>query len=91
MPETHSTVPTPDTPLRHCAGWHLRLTCSQCRRVSALDCSDLARNLGGSVPLWRCVCRMRCRDCGAVPERVDMLHGLDEARSARAVRTVRLI
>ena len=46
---------------------------------------------GDNVALWRVVCRMRCRDCGAAPERVEMLHGVDEARSVRAVRTVRLV
>ena len=34
---------------------------------------------------------MRCRECGAPPKRVELLHGVDTARSARAVRTVRLI
>jgi hypothetical protein len=58
-------------------------------RCVALSCDD--RTLGGAVPLWRLVCRMRCRECGAMPARGDMLHGVDEARSVRAMRTIRLI
>lgn len=52
-------------------------------RFVALDCGDLARTLGGGVALWRVVCRMRCRDCGAVPERVEMLHGVDDVLGLR--------
>ena len=67
------------------------MTCARCRRHVALSCDDLARTLGGGVPLWRVVCRMRCRERGAVPEQVEMLHGVDTARSVRAVRTIRLV
>ena len=91
MPETHDAAPVPATPLRDCAGWHLRMTCGRCQRHVALSCDDLARTLRGNLPLWRVVCRMRCRDCGAAPKRVEMLHGVDEVRSLRAVRTVRLV
>jgi hypothetical protein len=38
------------TRLQDCAGWHLRLTGSQCRRVSALDSGELARTLHGLEP-----------------------------------------
>jgi hypothetical protein len=91
MPETHNAAPAPATPLRDCAGWHIRMTCAGCRRYVALSCDDLARTLGGDVPLWRVVCRMRCRECGAVPAQVELLHGVDTAASMRAVRTVRLV
>lgn len=91
MPETHNAEPAPATPLRDCAGWHVRITCGRCRRHVALSCNDLARTLGGDVVLWRVVYRMRCRECGAAPERVKMLHGLDEARRVRAMRSVRLL
>jgi hypothetical protein len=60
-------------------------------RVPALNCGGLApdvRRRGATVARG---VGQRCQDCGAAPERMDMLHGVDEARSVRAVRTVRLV
>jgi hypothetical protein len=87
MPETNSTP-------RHAAPTLRRL-------VSLVDVFPVPprlgarqRRLGADLRRWRAVVargvRMRCRDCGAAPETVEMLRGVDEARSLRAVRTVRL-
>jgi hypothetical protein len=89
MPEGHSNAPTPATAIKDRTGWDIRMMCGNCHRYVALACDDLARTLGGSVPLWRVVCRMRCRECGAVPARVDLLHGVDAAATMRAVKVVR--
>jgi hypothetical protein len=79
------------TRLADCLDSVLRMTCSRCRRESALAVRDVASVHGRDLKLWRAVERLRCGDCGAKPATVELIEGMDTARTVRAVKTIRLL
>jgi hypothetical protein len=87
MPESSRFTPTPSD----CQGWHIRLTCRRCHRVVALPLVQIGRTLNEpSLPLWRAARRFRCRHCGQPPANAELLSGVDDARSMRAIWSIPL-
>jgi hypothetical protein len=91
MPEPAHPVINAATKLADCTDAVLRMTCSRCRRESALAVQDVARVHGRNLKLWRMVERLRCGVCGAVPAMVELIEGIETARSIRAVKTIRFL
>jgi hypothetical protein len=91
MPEPTRFAPTPSTQLRDCQNWHVRLTCRRCDRVVALPLVQIGRTLNEPMtPLWRIARRFRCRQCGQPPGSAELLSGVDDERTVRAIRSVPL-
>ena len=91
MPDVAHPVINAATRLTDCLDSVLWMTCSQCRREAALAVRDVASVHGRDLKLWRAVERLRCGDCGAKPATVELIEGMDTARTVRAVKTIRLL
>ena len=91
MPEPSRFTPTPSTQLRDCQEWHVRLTCRRCHRVVVLPLVQIGRTLNEpTLPLWCAALWFCCRQCGQPPASAELLSGVDDARTVRALTVVPL-
>jgi hypothetical protein len=90
MPEPTRFAPTPATQLRDQV-WHIRLTCRRCHRGVALPLVQIGRTLNEpTLPLWRAARRFRCRQCGQPAASAELISGVDDAPTMRAIRSIPL-